>query len=192
MQPCCIIFNSRVQFSRIQAVLLSLNFLTNLIQSAQNIICHAVYLHKIEYFLMAETPATLNWVEWKKTCIWILKKIWSLLLNPKCVLKGGLNNAEIFTTDTYRLFLHKTAFLLFPLKISAGVPPVRPMTSITSLSALSGPCHAVSTKGDVWGGRPRPLVTVSQQSSAEISSLVLWVQMGHGFAKAFSKSILCP
>lgn len=192
MQPCCITFHSSVQFSRSQAVLLSLNFLSNLIQSVPNIICCAIYLHKIEYFLIAETPATLNWVEWKKTCIWILNKIWSLLLSPKCVLKGSLNKAEIFTTDIYHLFLHKTASLLFPLKISAGLPPVISMTSITSLPPPLGPCLAVSTKGDMWGGRPRPLVTVSQQSSTEVSSLVLWVQAGHELAKACSKNFFCP
>lgn len=45
------------------------SFLSTPIQSVPNIICCAIYLHKIESFLTAETPATLNWVEWMKTCI---------------------------------------------------------------------------------------------------------------------------
>lgn len=90
------------------------------------------------------------------------------------------------------LFLQNSASLLFLWKISAGVPPVRAMTSTTSLPPLQGLCPAVSAKGDMWAGRPAPLATASQQSSTEVSSLVPWIQVGHGFAKAHSKTLLCP
>lgn len=134
---------------------------------------------------MAETPATLNWVEWMKTCIWILKKIWSLLLSPKCVLKGGLNKKEIFTTDIYYLFFAE--FCLSVWKISARFPPVKQWHP----QHLCHPCLgcALLRVPRVTCGLAH---SASQQSSTELSSLLFWAQVGYGFAKAHSKTLLCP
>lgn len=148
--------------------------------------CCANYLHKIEYFLMAETPVTLNRVEWKKTCIWILNKIWSQLLSPKCVLKGGLNKTEIFTTGIYHLFLHKTASLLFPLKnlCWSSSSKTNDIHNISATPTWAVPCW--STKGGMWGGRPRPLVDIRQQSSTEVLFSGSWSSGGPGNCKGLS------
>lgn len=60
---------------------------------------------------MAEIWEPLMGWSGKKTDIWSLSEVWSLLLSPKHVSKGGLNKAETVTTDIYSLFLRRAASL---------------------------------------------------------------------------------
>lgn len=96
--------------------------------------------------------------------------------------------------NIYHRYLLPLFFRILPLclKNLCWSSSSKAMTSTTSVPPLPGLCPAVSAKGDMWDGTPGPLATASQQSSTELSSLLFWVQVGYGFAKARSKTLLCP
>lgn len=65
-------------------MLLSLNFLCNLTQSAPNIMCCTVCLHKIEHFLMAETSGGVE-----ENLYLSPEQSMKLIINPQTCFERG-------------------------------------------------------------------------------------------------------